>query len=437
LGSDRIPLEHRPRFFAELQMKVPTSEEHFRNWHVFLREGKWLEEVSAEKSEAMSADARVRPWRRNEFPLLADWLKRQTPYLALVAKAARSEKFYQPLLVDPDEPMVNEIMPGGDLAREVARAIQCRAHLSLAEGKPQQALEDIETIRRLARKIGAGHTLIENLYGIALESIACQLTVTYAQVQAVAPKDAKMLIANFSALEPKPSMIDAIDSERFLSLQMMQLLAKKGPGAMSELGLGGLGGNPIMAIVMGSFVDWNPAMKHANAVYDRIVALKEIEDPIRRWKASRQLKVELDEQLKKKGQPSPLMMLTGRGRGEAVGNILLAMLVPAVDAVFGAEARVVDYQEMCTLAIALEGFRTGRGSYSKRLGQLLPEYFAAEPLDTFSGEKFRYESHGSEYLLYGFGSDHADNGGDRDVDLVFEGPSDSEAAAKFDREQKR
>ena len=64
------------------------------------------------------------------------------------------------------------------------------------------------------------------------------------------------------------------------------------------------------------------------------------------------------------------------------------------------------------LACALERFRMARGGYPETLAELVPDFIAAVPLDTFSRQPLIYRrKDGGTFLLYGVGKNRKDDGG--------------------------
>lgn len=437
VGSGPIPLDHREEFFEVLGIDVPPADGISLTWGEYARGELKLPNEVAATGEAMLVNARERPWKRGEFPQVTSWLDAQQDRFKLLAVAARKERYYQPLIIAPDAPLVQAELPGAMIAREMARSLQAKAMLHTGEREWDVAHDDIETMRRLARHIGGGSTILHNLVGIAIESMACQSFVNLVQHQQPAPNEVAKLLARFDAPGPMPKMTASLTlGERFLFLETAQNLARHGA---KESGLNELVKNPLMATLLKSMVDWNVPMQDANEYYDRLVEIGEIESVTKRRNSAIIFETEMEDYLRKNARPSPFKLLTGKGRGRAVGNVLKAMLLPAIHAALDAEHRIRDYQHLCRLAIALEGYRTQHGEYPDTLQKIVPAYIKKMPLDTFSGEKpFRYESDGETYIVYGFSHDTIDNGGIRDADLVVEGPLDWEGivAARRAREQR-
>ena len=64
------------------------------------------------------------------------------------------------------------------------------------------------------------------------------------------------------------------------------------------------------------------------------------------------------------------------------------------------------------LACALERFRLARGAYPEKLAELVPDFIAEVPLDTYSHQPLIYRrKDGGTFSLYGVGKNHTDDGG--------------------------
>ena len=57
--------------------------------------------------------------------------------------------------------------------------------------------------------------------------------------------------------------------------------------------------------------------------------------------------------------------------------------------------------------------------FPKNIDELIPEYLDAVGDDPFSGFAYRYQQADNGYVIYSFGMDLEDNGGDEDKDIVI------------------
>jgi hypothetical protein len=74
-----------------------------------------------------------------------------------------------------------------------------------------------------------------------------------------------------------------------------------------------------------------------------------------------------------------------------------------------------DYAQLLAASIecALERHRLEHGRYPSTLAELAPRYFAALPIDLYSGKTYVYRlTRPDTYLLYSVGENETDDGGD-------------------------
>lgn len=426
VGCQRIPPERREKFFQRIGTEVPAVQNEPLGWPEFARDKLKLAGDAALAIDPMFDMAARRPWKRDEFPQIGIWLDAQEKRLQLVEAAAGKKHFWSPILLSDEKTLVSAELLVLEPAREFARMLNVRCMLHLGEGRVEAAWRDIETTRALARQVARGSTIIEQLVGVAMESIACQAYINLVQQVQPGPREAVRMIARFDKSEPLPRMTRAMGiGERFMFLQASQMLAKEGPKALGQLGIGANANNPIIAMVFRSGINWNVPMRDANEYYNRIVEIGEIASPTKRRRALFDYQTEVEEDLQANGKPSPLTLLTGVGRGRAIGNILKALLLPAISASADAEFRIHDYHQLCRIATALEGYRTLHGDYPESLEPLVPKFVDDLGVDTFSeGKPWHYRREEAGYVLYSVGQNGTDEGGKRNDDLVIRGPRD-------------
>jgi len=106
--------------------------------------------------------------------------------------------------------------------------------------------------------------------------------------------------------------------------------------------------------------------------------------------------------------------------------------MPAISAVFQAEARIKTNDDLLVIGLALARYKAEQGKYPEKLEQLVPSILKALPADAFASTPFVYKKRGNGYLLYSLGANQTDEGGkgyDQDGDdLVIEIPRPDPAA---------
>ena len=98
-------------------------------------------------------------------------------------------------------------------------------------------------------------------------------------------------------------------------------------------------------------------------------------------------------------------------RGEAIGNTLIALLLPAFQKMQGAADRSEQFNRNQQLAFALAAYRADKGKYPAKLDELAPDYLRSVPNDLYSGQPMIYRLMDTGYLLYSVGLNGIDDGG--------------------------
>src|SRR5262249_29500864 len=99
-----------------------------------------------------------RPWKSEEYPKVAGWLKANEKPLALVVEGTKRMKYFSPLVPIKTEKgssgLVSSLMPGVQKCRELANALAARAMLNVSQRKADEAWQDLLACHRLGRLVG-------------------------------------------------------------------------------------------------------------------------------------------------------------------------------------------------------------------------------------------------------------------------------------------
>jgi hypothetical protein len=420
-GPAEVDEPLRDKFFKRLGMPVPAVEgDYFTTLEKFAKER--TEEIQMQYDEANQ-----RPWTRDEFPLLADWLAANEKPLALFVKASQRPRFYNPYLGNDESPsIVAVLLPQITLNRWAGRALSVRAMLQLGSGKTDAAIEDLQAIHRLARLQDQGMTLIDGLVAINIDTMALHGEAQLAQSGKLMAGELRKLDKALGELPPFTPMKDRIDKwERFAYLDVVTYLAKDNRGAAELLEV-----DETIVKLIGTGVDWNETMRLGNTWYDRSVAALSLPTRGERLDAMAKVEDQLHEMTAnfKSGKRIAALLLTwGPKRkklmGRVMGELTIGLMLPAVGAATFAEERTMVQHELTRVAIALAGYRAKHGSYPDELAKLSPEFIAKLPLDRISGNPLKYRREDDGYVVYSVGRNGEDDDGHAydDVDDDLEG----------------
>ncbi len=164
--------------------------------------------------------------------------------------------------------------------RELAVALTARAMLRVAEGKLDDAWQDLLACHRLGRLVARGGTLIEALVGFAIDRIASNADLAYLERADLTAAQARDRLKDLQGLPPMPPLADKIDlCERFEYLDSAELVRRRGLGTLEAL----LDGSPppkpdADAEKALAAIDWAPALRNGNVWYDRMAAALRLKD---------------------------------------------------------------------------------------------------------------------------------------------------------------
>ncbi len=96
-------------------------------------------------------------------------------------------------------------------------------------------------------------------------------------------------------------------------------------------------------------------------------------------------------------------------KGNVAGEILPALMLPALERVFEQKCRRQVLITATRLLLALKAYKMETGRLPERLDVLVPAYIDAVPRDGFDGQPFRYDR--DEGIIYSVGKDLVDDGG--------------------------
>jgi hypothetical protein len=97
--------------------------------------------------------------------------------------------------------------------------------------------------------------------------------------------------------------------------------------------------------------------------------------------------------------------------GRSLLHAVSAMMLPSLTRVAELDLRLRAHLDLARTALAIERHRLATGEIPAELGQLVPRYLDAVPIDPFDGQPIRYRRTEPGYVLYSILADGQDNGG--------------------------
>lgn len=402
-----------PEFFRQLGVAPPPEAgDYFIDFPTFTKDR--LKREPAADAAGRPGGATRHAWTADQDPDLAAWLTANEKPLALVVEATRRPHYFSPLIQDAANPgLLNVRLPGAQRARSLGSALAARAMLRAGRGDLDGAWADVLAGHRLGRLVGRGACLIEALVGVAINTIAAGgVPALLDRAGADAGRLARWA-RDLRELPPLPDVAAQVDlGGRYMLLDVMLLIDRRGFDVIG----GRPGGDGPLADLTLDVIDWDPALRTANRWYDRLAAVLREKDRAGRVREYARFEADI-KALKARASDKAAVSKAvigakdpGAAWGQAVGDILVSLMLPAAGKVQDAVDRAAQGQDNTAVAVALARHKTDRGGYPKELAELAPKYLARVPGDQFSGAPLLYRP-GGGYVLYSVGMNGKDDGG--------------------------
>jgi len=407
-GGRGIPAE----FFRRLGIPEPPKQgAYFVGLNEYAREHLKIDPNQFPTIWDDQTQASKWPWAAKDYPHIAGWLKANEHPLAVVIEATKRPEYYSPLVAPRAEGergmILGALLPGVQKCRELATALTARAMLRVAEGKTDDAWQDLLACHRLGRFVTRSGTFIETLVGIAIGQVAHNATLAYLDRAKPTPKQLAANAKDLRDLPPRRPMADVIDTgERYLGLDALQHIRRGGGELLKADELKGL-----------EMIDWDTALRIINASYDKMAVAMRVPDRAAREKAFDQLEKDLDAQVKEAKKNEDLLKKlpqagdVGKIVAQKISGVLMGLLTPSVRKVQSAYDRGEQTDRNLRVAFAMAAYHADNGKYPAKLDDLAPKYLAAVPDDVFSGKPLIYKPTEKGYLFYSVGVNGKDDGG--------------------------
>jgi hypothetical protein len=412
-----------------LGVKPPPAEgEYFVSLDEYRKQNRGnrrLTEDELEMETRQDLNLRSRPWKRDDFPVHAEWLKSHSQAIDMAVAASIRKDYFNPL-ISRDSDGSRGMLLGVMFAyvqeiRRFADALTMRAMMKSGEGRFDEAWDDLMAIHRLARLCDHGGTFIELLVGCAVGGIAIDATHAYLDIAKPSGERLAKVRADFDGLPPITGVSDRIVfAERCTWLDTAQTVSRHGLSLLERLNDGKptKGEHPADAVerIYGPF-DWNSSLRMGNRWYDRYAGGLNRSDRAKYRAAMHKLEEEEKQQRVEAIFSLDFLQRRNFGKsfktvmGEAIGQVLIALNSPGLLKASLAADRTEQRFINLRLAVSLEAFRADRGRYPNQLADLAPKYLAAIPDDLFSGKPLVYKPTKDGYLIYSVGANGKDDGG--------------------------
>jgi len=424
LGPDFLPKDAGRKICEILKIELPSEDkEYFTPLSDYIDKTLNDKDADAWKERDDLAKATTSPWKAKEYPEIAGWLEANDAPLNATLLAVQRTGYYMPgVSSSPDENLMTLVLPSLRSYMDIGKALVARAMLRFDSGDTTGAWADLMAARHLARRVGSGYWLVENLVALAIETQACVACRAVAGSGKLTGPQAQAFLADMQHLGPVRDMVEVMDEgERFGMLDSVMMLAR----TTSRKGLGkglrhlGLGEHHTVRPNVRS-LNWDKILLRMNPWYDSFVAAARRKT----FKARTAALGAHDRRFEKFGEKSRSFPWSILGGGndptEEIGNILITLLIQSVSRAVVLRDRATAEGDLSVVAMALAAYRAEKKAYPDKLSQLSPGYLKKVPDDLFVDKPFGYERTDKGYVLYSVGENMKFGGGkvERKDDIV-------------------
>ena len=236
-----------------------------------------------------------RPWTAREYPDLAAWIKLNEKHLARIVEASKRTHCYSPVLPRQTKKgpagLASALYPGFRPTQAVVEALVARAMLRTGEGDASAAWQDLLAVHRLARLVGRGGSLLDDMVLHFWNGMACKADLEFLDHTRPNAMLLEGYLDDLQKLPSLPEVADRIDGfERLLLLETVLRLHRMGLAAIYAVPMGET--DAAMDRVLDG-LDWDATLRHTNQWYDRLVAVMREKDRAAREKKLDQIDAEL------------------------------------------------------------------------------------------------------------------------------------------------
>ena len=297
----------------------------------------------------------------------------------------------------------NALLPHLAIHKSMAGKLRTRSAARVAAGDTAGAAEDIDTILRLAELTGEDPVLIGYLVRVAIQSIAFSAFWDGTLQHAWSDAQLAAFQQRFEGLKQRDSLVKAFRGERLFGKTCFELMreGRLDPDTLGAMESDESGNSFGWGLVPRAWLLQNQA--YHSKVLDQVVGALQRCDPERGIASKGSIwETERVEQT----------VFNTAGRRFHPYRILTHLLLPGLAKVHAKADRSLTTSRLAITVAGLERHRLATGTYPKSLGDLVPKWVPAVPLDPMDGQPLRYRLNADgTFTVYSVGPNHADDNG--------------------------
>lgn len=347
---------------------------------------------------------------------IRQWLEKNSEILNLITQGAEKPYFWQTLQPGSpnDNSVISILMPHLGKYRKLAYGLRWRAYLSAEDKQYEKAFADLLKLYKLGKHQKGQKTLIENLVGIAIESMSTSTARTILHKYNVPAEHIRTFSKDFRTIIENENftMADSFEFEKILVYDEMQRCFVKSGFGVEHL-------YPKRLSYLCGDYDTGGGCGEEPRQINRLKIAGRFVHTLFIYQNSEQTRLTLDKYYdfwKDVAAETPYQFKGCDFETEAYkiikSNVLLRLLSPAMQKVIILSWRNRADVESTLAIAALHIFKQEKGYWPENLQELVSTgYLISLPLDPYSDKPLVYKKIENGFTLYSFGTDFDDDGG--------------------------
>jgi len=351
--------------------------------------------------------------------LIEEWLNNNEEIFDLVIAATHKPHYWQEYQeADGGEGLIHILMPHLAGYRRLVYALRWRAHLRADKGRYEDAFSDIKTSYRFGQHVKGNFVLIEQLVGMAIESVAARTLRSILSKHKINSSALAVLQKDFEQIIAGEDFVANLEKEKLLAYDEIQRCFTQdrlGGGHLYLSRVTALGGyadcenafNPYdeALTLIFSPKKW-PAVAHFLFMHPNKRQTREAADRYYDWAENMVRKTPA--QIRAEG-----MDIENETTKMVEGNLLLQVLTPALGRIAELAHRTKADIEATLTIIAVLRYKQDIGSYPENLNEMVAVGYLKElPMDPWSDKPLVYKKMDDDFILYSVGPNFIDDGGE-------------------------
>lgn len=314
--------------------------------------------------------------------------------------------------IKENESLFHLLLPELSKMKDISRMIECNIRIKAEHGDIDGAFEDIIHIYRAGEHFKGPRTLVEQLVGIAIQSLAVNSAFEIISRKEVSPKQLERFHSNFQkSLDNAIYTVD-FQIERFFFMDLIQRCYTddgRGSGRMSPIGLKRYASDWDVDLLSITEDDWTFGLQYIGM---SVISpnREKLSNMVDKYYDS------FDEYAKLtpwQGKDADFLMdIDEWSRFKRLRYWPITYFIPAIKRLGMLYHRTKVTADALVTVIALKRFEQANDVYPETLSELVQAGFLKDvPADPFSSGVLAYKKQGDSFVLYSLGENLKDDGG--------------------------